>query len=110
MATPSKTNIYDKPERQPSGISARVSPMANGQLNIGLFGHTPGLPDVLLTIAIEDSVALAQAWIEAAMEAKPWIDGNPCPPDAYDRRAANAENAAAGENVIVVDFARRERV
>lgn len=39
----------------------------------------------MLTCGSEPTAEAAMDWAKLAIAAKPWIDGNPCPPDMYDR-------------------------
>ena len=40
---------------------------------------------IVLTQGVELSPELARQWANKAIEMQPWIDGNDCPRDAYDR-------------------------
>ena len=42
--------------------------------------------DTILTIGCEQSESEIKKWLQKAMEAEPWVEGNPSVPDMYDRR------------------------
>lgn len=39
----------------------------------------------VMTIGVEGTKTGIIEWLQRAVDMKPWISGNPCPPDMYDR-------------------------
>lgn len=85
----------------PTSILPDQHPEHQGLFVAVVYGKRPHQPSLPLTMGLEATEEAAMEWGREAMRLQPWIDGNPCPPDIFDRGERAMPNPDAGKAVVL---------